>query len=108
MNIGKFLNQFRFAPQRMRNRSQMTVERLEERATPSISPAATIKVRATDRFGAVLDLNQLTCGNDGVADSVEARRNGDSLELFVNGTVTESKPLNQISQLSIFGSSDAD
>ena len=37
-----------------------------------------------------LDLNNLSCGNDGMADTVEARRNGDILELVVNGKATRS------------------
>jgi Ca2+-binding RTX toxin-like protein len=54
----------------------------------------------------VLDLRKQVKGNDGSPDTIEAKRNGAFLELWVNGQLYHSEPLNGLLHLSIWGSDD--
>ncbi len=100
MSIAKFWQRLRSSHKRLntvghaqRPRPRLTVEALEGRLAPAV---------------VVLDLNVLPSGNDGAADTVEARRNGANLELVVNGQLARSQPLAPLTGLSILGSADAD
>jgi Ca2+-binding RTX toxin-like protein len=60
------------------------------------------------RYDLVIDMNRQVAGNDGRGDVIQVRKNGDSLEVLVNGELYHSDNVGRINSITVRGSNDDD
>lgn len=75
-------------------------------ATAVVAQAANGTVTNSQPKDYVIDAGKFA--NDGKADTIEARQNGDQVEIYVNGQLTQTLSREQIRSLTLKGSKDND